>query len=315
MSRRRPKLLILVAPATALALAFACPTPSRAAVVERFETDPLLPGNANAFAGEGDVDAHFAYLPEEPPHFRGDRPGALRVLYDTTLPAGRISAPLGQVLSLDDDFDLGAILTIRSEGYDASPDGFDQIAFGLWNSRTTGLARTAFPSDSFDLLEFDYFANVTPFGGPFLSPSVFGGNVADNAFFNFSFASSQVALPLDVPLLCRLHYGAGPRALTVTVSRIVRGVSLEPIPGAAVTVDLFGIRPTFLLDSLGVAAYTEGFPSLHAQVDYDLLYQGALPLPFAAPGRRVRSATAPPATPGAGSGRGVRPGTRIPSQN
>src|SRR5206468_7449410 len=35
-----------------------------------------------------------------------------------------------------------AILTIRSAGFAASPVGFSQIAFGLWNSHTTGLGRT-----------------------------------------------------------------------------------------------------------------------------------------------------------------------------
>jgi hypothetical protein len=31
---------------------------------------------------------------------------------------------------------------------------------------------------------------------------------------------------------------------------------------------------------VGIAAYGEGWPSLRAEVDYDLLYVGALPAPF-----------------------------------
>ena len=119
-----------LAAAAALLLALSA-APARAAVVERFDTDPLAPGGSVPFFGDGDVASHFAWLPDEPPHFPGDRSGTLRVLYDTTLPAGRIATPLGQVLSLDEDASFGAILTIRPEGYVATPEGFDQIAFGL----------------------------------------------------------------------------------------------------------------------------------------------------------------------------------------
>ncbi|HKN46910.1 MAG TPA: hypothetical protein VJ144_02960, partial [Candidatus Polarisedimenticolia bacterium] len=203
----------------ALAVAAVLVVPARAAaaggpVVERFERNPLTGQSFNPFFPDGDVDGHFAYLPGEPPHFPGDRAGSLRVLYDTTVPAGRLATPLGRMLSIDDGFSFGAILTIRSEGFEATPDGFDQIAFGLWNASTTGIERTGFPSDSFDLIEFDYFPNVSPaFGGPFLSPTVFGGDVGGNAFNNFTFASTEVALPLDVPLLCQAEYAASTRRL------------------------------------------------------------------------------------------------------
>ncbi|HEX9506357.1 MAG TPA: hypothetical protein VGA62_10175, partial [Acidimicrobiia bacterium] len=93
----------------------AAPPAARAAVVERFAADPLAAQGTNPFFLEGDVPGHFTFLPQEPPHFPGDREGTLRVLYDTTVPAARIATPLGRVLSLDDDFGFGAILTIRSE--------------------------------------------------------------------------------------------------------------------------------------------------------------------------------------------------------
>jgi hypothetical protein len=47
-------------------------------------------------------------------------------------------------------------------------------------------------------------------------------------------------------------------------------------------VPLTGLDPTYLVDVLGIAAYGEGWPSLRAEVDYDLLYAGELPAPFAA---------------------------------
>ena len=256
------------------------PAASRAAVVERFGGDPLAGASDLPFFAEGDVGARFAYIPGTPPRFPGDRPGSLRVLYDTTLPAARLSTPLSSSFALDRDFAFGAVLTLRSEGFQASPDGFSQISFGLWNASTTGFGRTLFPSDSFDLVEFDYFANVTDFGGPFLSPTVFGGRTGDNAFFNFAFVSVETSLPRDVPLLCVLRYAAADRILRVTVSRPLRGLIFEPVPGAVATVDLSRLDPTFLLDVIGIAAYTEGAPSLHAEVDYDLLYTGVLPQPL-----------------------------------
>jgi hypothetical protein len=262
-----------------LALAAAA-TPARAGVVARFDQDPLQPGASPAFTGVGDTAARFTFVGGTRPRFPGDRRGSLRVLYDTTLDTGRIGVPLGTVLSLDDDVRFGAVLTIRSAGFAADPNGFSQIAFGLWNSRTTGLGRTLFPSDAFDLVEFDWFANVTSFGGPFLSPSIFGGNLDGNAFDNFTFMSAETPLPFDVPLLCEGVYDAATRTLTVTVSRRLRGVQFEPIPGAEVSVDVSTLHPGYLVDTLGIAAYGEGFASLHAEVDYDLLWVGPRPAPL-----------------------------------
>ena len=270
---RRFALLALLAGAAAF--------PARAATA-RLASDPLLPGGATPFFAEGDAASRFHYIASTNPRFAGDRRGSLRVLYDTTLPTGRIGAPIGAVLSLDEDFRFGAVLTIRSAGFAADPNGFSQIAFGLWNAHTTGLGRTLFPSDAFDLVEFDWFANVTAFGGPFLSPSIFGGSVGANAFDNFAFQSAEVALPLDVPLLCEGVYDAATRTLKFTVSRHVKGARFDPVPGAEATVDLATIDPGFLVDTFGIAAYGEGWPSLRAEVDYDLLWVGTAPPPLSA---------------------------------
>lgn len=279
MTRRRPlrrfALLTLLACAATL---------QAQAATARLDADPLAPGGPVPFFAEGDTAARFTWVADTRPRFGGDRRGSLRVLYDTTLPTGRICAPIGAVLSLDDDFRFGAVLTIRSAGFAADPNGFSQIAFGLWNAHTTGLGRTLFPSDAFDLVEFDWFANVTSFGGPFLSPSIFGGSVGANAFDNFAFQSAEIALPLDVPLLCEGVYEAATRTLTVTVSRHVRGPRFEPIPGATALVDLASLDPAFLVDTFGIAAYGEGWPSLHAEVDFDLLWAGTAPVPLSVAG-------------------------------
>lgn len=275
MTRRRP--LLRFALLTLLACGAALPV--RAATA-RLDSDPLRPGGPVPFFAEGDAAARFTWVADTRPRFSGDRRGSLRVLYDTTLPTGRLGAPIGSVLSLDEDFRFGAILTIRSAGFAADPSGFSQVAFGLWNAHTTGLGRTLFPSDTFDLVEFDWFANVTMFGGPFLSPSIFGGRVGANAFDNFAFQSAEVALPFDVPLHCEGVYVAATRTLTVTVSRHVGGPRFDPIPGAVTTVDLSSLDPGFLVDTFGIAAYGEGWASLHAEVDFDLLYTGTAPVPL-----------------------------------
>jgi hypothetical protein len=261
-------------------LALIAAVPARAGVVERFETDPIAGGGANPFVAEGDVAARFQHL-LTPPRFPGDRPGTLRVLHDTTLPTARIATPLGRVLSFDDDFELGAIMVIRSDGFAADPNGFSQIAFGLWNAATTGMGRTSYPSDAYDLVEVDFFANVTSFGGPFLTGSVAGGKVGDNAFNNFAFSAIESALPFDAPILIQARCSAATRRLRIVASRHLRGALFQPLPGAAVEIDLTRLAPTFLVDLLGIAGYGEGWPSLRAEVDYELLYEGPLPAPFA----------------------------------
>ncbi len=260
---------------------------ARADVVERFNRNPLVGRGGNRFFTEGNPDERFTYLKRTPPHFAGDGRGSLRVLYDTTRPQARISTPLGEVVSFDEDFEFGAILTIRSQDFFADPNGFSQIAFGLWNSSTTGFGRTLFPSDSFDLLEFDYFPNLTSFGGPFITPSVFGGEVGGNAFFNFNFLSSETALPFDVPLLCQFVHDGATRRLTLRIGRLEGKAIFREIPGSRTSLDTGALNPTFLVDMLGIAAYFEGFASLRVSVDYDLLYFGDLPSPFVFGRQRV----------------------------
>jgi hypothetical protein len=285
MSRPRPASLALVFLSLILSAGAGLATAdvaglATADVVERFNRNPLTGRGGNHFFTEGDPGERFTYVRRTPPRFPGDGRGSLRVLYDTTRPQARISTPLGTVVSFDDDFEFGAILTIRSADFYADSNGFSQIAFGLWNSSTTGSGRTLFPSDSFDLLEFNYFPNLTSFGGPFITPSLFGGEVGGNAFFNFTFLSVETALPFDVPLLCRFVHDGTTRRLTLQIGRLDRSATFREIPGGRVIVDTGALNPTFLVDVVGIAAYFEGFASLRASVDYDLLYFGDLPSPI-----------------------------------
>ncbi|HYV84478.1 MAG TPA: hypothetical protein VFB49_01070, partial [Patescibacteria group bacterium] len=98
MTRSNPIRIALLLPLLLLAVpgAAGAAQPSGPVFVARFGTDPLA---GSIFQPEGDVVSRFTWIGKERPHFAGDRPGTLRVLYDTTLPTGRLSAPLGTVLS------------------------------------------------------------------------------------------------------------------------------------------------------------------------------------------------------------------------
>ena len=78
-----------------------------------------------------------------------------------------------------DDFSLEMEFEILSAGFSASSEDFIQISFGLSHSTRTGLIRTGSQpsfgdSDTFDVVEFTYFPNVSIFGGPNLTPTTFG---------------------------------------------------------------------------------------------------------------------------------------------
>ena len=88
----------------------------------------------------------------------------------------------------------------------ADPNGFFQISWGLWSSTTTGLERTgnpaSFAGDTFELLEFDYFPNASPFfGGPFLSPTAFGVANPDAPGFEGQGSFANAAFSFGVEML------------------------------------------------------------------------------------------------------------------
>lgn len=269
-------------------------------VVENFSDDPAdgvgeRPASGykkSLFTARG-AAARFTHERGTAERFRGDKKGSLRADHDSALPTGRYytTFPGGAAFTDDDDFVFGAALTIRREGFAADPFGFAQIAFALFDSRRTGDERTGtvdnYAVDTYSSLEWNYFPNVSPwFGGPFVSPSVFGDPIGD-AFANFAFGSSVATLRPGVPYLVELRYTAAERALRVTVHELPFGKGSKHkreatlVAEATTTVDLAGVSG-FRVDSLGVAAFRDGFNdfapsgrSLRAVVDYDLLFSGA----------------------------------------
>lgn len=280
----RPRAMLLAA----LAVVPLCVTAPAAAtaVVHDFSRDPLDgSGHLPVFSTRGPADA-FVHDPGAAPRFAGDRRGSLAVTYDSTRPTARIFAPLERPLTAGDDFVLGAVLTIRT-GMEADPFGFHPVAFGLFNGSTTGDDRTGdlddFRADTFDTLEMAYFPNVSPlFGGPWLSAAGFGAPQGDDAFLDFAFGSVAAAVQPGTTCLVMLRHDAQARTLTLDLWEAGEGGRWIARPGARVTADLSGLDG-FLVDTLGIAAYHDGFNvfsqsgrSLHAVVDYDLLFAAVL---------------------------------------
>lgn len=257
-------------------------SPSRAVVVS-FERDPLA---SKLAVRDGDVASRVRWQ-DDAPAFRGDRRGSISAHFDARADVARLGWVLPQPLDERDSFTLYALATIEPEGFFADPNGYFQISWGLWNSATTGTDRTGSPdnfaADSFDLVEFNYFPNESPFfGGPFVTPTVLGGADRKNplfeflgAFANSSFGSSQVSLPLGVPLLIATRHDAEQQALTTRVWRIASDGSLEEIVDARAQAPLATLsRPQFTLDRFGLTLWHDGFSGETPALDARVTFQG-----------------------------------------
>ena len=255
-------------------------------VVSDFSSDPTQRhGNDPVFFVRGPGAGQFVHDPSSPARFSGDARGSLAVTYDSLAPTSRFFTTFPGGFTQDDDFVFGAVITIRPDGFAADPFGFHPIAFSLFNAATTGDDRTGdlsdFSADTFDTLEFAYFPNVSPFfGGPFLSPDVFSRQVAPDAFAGFAFGSVAFNMQTGVTYLVEMEHSAAARTLSARVSFVRDDGAAIPLPGGAVVVDLSRLDG-FLVDSLGISAYYDGFNlfassgrSLLATVDYDLIYSG-----------------------------------------
>jgi len=163
----------------------------------------------------------------------------------------------------------------------------------LWNTTSTGLNRTgdtaSFAGDTFELIEFDYFPNVSPFfGGPFVGPGVFGRAAVDDPSFEFSGSfvnftglfDLEVALPLDVPLLAVLEHRPGLDAMPVQVYRIVGAQAVLPLQGAVglVPLDLLSLR-AYEVDAVGLTLWHDGFSGPSPSVTATLTYHALIVVP------------------------------------
>jgi hypothetical protein len=245
---------------------------------------------------EGDTAGRLSWSFDRPA-YPGDQPGSLTALHDSSVPAGRLGFTLPRPFTEEDTFTAAAVFVLEPDGFSADPLGFFQISWGLWNSATTGLERTGTPADfagdTFELLEFAYFPNLSPFfGGPFLSPALFGAADADNSLFpvlgsfaNFAFGSVEVELPLGEVLLGVVEHRPDEDAVVISVHQVLGGSRLLPLPGAVTVIPTAALGvPLYELNTFGLTLWTDGFggdePALQARVTYHRL--------VARPGRPVR---------------------------
>ncbi|MEM7245312.1 MAG: hypothetical protein AAF533_08205 [Acidobacteriota bacterium] len=226
-----------------------------------FTSDPLAGGDL-VIDGPGDP-AQISWDAEAE---------ALRVQLDSGEPSVRASWALPGTLDGNDDFRFGVVMTL--EELIASPADFFQVAVALLNGTTTGLNRTGTApifgdADVFDMVEITYFPNVTAFGGPSLSPSIFGSELpGSDAFGNFAgvFGSASDlgdnqpplidALPTCVPLELVVEHSAGSGLLLTSVRRL-DGPRSRVLFTGLVPLDLSGLHAadTFELDRAAVTSY------------------------------------------------------------
>jgi hypothetical protein len=269
-----------------------------------FDHDPLRTPTTSI--SEGSVGERLRWELDAP-KFNGDAPGSLRALYRSDLPSARLGWSTTTPLTERDAFTLWTIVTIESEDFAADPFGFHQISWGLWNAGTTGLQRTGTPTnfaaDTFDLLEWDYFPNVSPFfGGPFVTPTAFGAANRQDPFFdlfgaftNVSFGSVEYPLPLDQPLLVSLEHDPTTQRLRTQIWLIAADGSLQLAVDATALAAIDALPlAQFDLTRFGLTLWQDGFtgptPSLQAVVRFEAigLWLGSLPLEITDIGRLLQ---------------------------
>jgi hypothetical protein len=227
---------------------------------EFFDDDPL---QASGTVVAGQALARLSWQ-SDGPAFPGDVPGSLSAVYNASLPAGWFGWSLPGTFDAEATFSAAAAFVIRSDGFSAEATGLDR----------TGSFQN-FAADTFELIEFDYYPNVSPFfGGPFLAPSVFGAEVDGDAFANFtSLFDLDVALPLDTPLLAVLEHRPDLDVVVLGVHRIVDSGRVVPLDGAVGGAPLaFLSLREYDLDTIGLTLWKDSFggptPALVATLDF-----------------------------------------------
>jgi hypothetical protein len=263
------------------------------AASDDFSSNPLAGGSPWTFGLGDNSHGQFSWSP-----------GALTVHVDSSLPTARLDLPLGMALGDSTSFVLSARFSFHVTS--APDDQFAQFAFGLTNAAVSGGDRTGslanFDSaNTYHTIEFDYFPNVSQFfGGPTLSPAVFGGPDG-SAFNNFAsiFGPDSVLgdnttgiteLPQDTLLEARLNYDGPTKTLTMSMFAVGPGdvLSLLDTELVPLDIDAFGssydpFNP-FVVDTLSIMAYHDGFttaedPSLAGDITFDRIGVTVAPEP------------------------------------
>jgi hypothetical protein len=258
---------------------------------ESFSTDPT---NMWSYGIGDNGHAQIIWNSTAPQAWTGDAIGALNVHLDSSLPTVRFQRPLGVTLTDTNSFTLSTIFSFNV--ISAPGDQLMQIAFGLVSSALSGGDRTGsltnfYSDNTFHTVEFDYFPNVSMmFGGPTLTPTVFGAQVSSNAdaFSNIAsiFGDASLlnthtngitSLPQNVTLRADLVYNGTTRTITLTMSQVNSNGTLTvldtELPSLTLTSSFYDASFPFQVDSLAIMAYHDGFtttnePSLIADLQF-----------------------------------------------
>jgi hypothetical protein len=258
--------------------------PAAHAVSDNFSTNPLTSGAWSFGVGDNSHN-QFTWTP-----------GALSVHLDSSLPTARLDLPLGTTLSDSSSFLLTARLSFHITS--APGDQAAQIAFGLTNHTLTGGDRTGTPANfssdnTFNTVEFNYFPNVSPsFGGPTLTPAVFGGSSGGDAFSNFAAIFGDASnlgshsppgitqLPQDTVLEAHLAYNGASKIATLTMYQVDSHGALTQLNTGPLELDLgafgggYDATNPFLVDSLSIMTYQDGFTTpAETSLVGDITYQ------------------------------------------
>jgi hypothetical protein len=259
--------------------------PGDIAWTENFANDPIVAGRFHIPAGHD--GSRFTYNGAEP---------RLTVHYDTILPTAWYTRPIdaasSRTLGLCDDFQFSVTFRVRSAGFFADPGHYAQIGWGLLNSSTTGIDRSGGGGGSyaFDVVAFDYFANVSPlFGGPTLGPVLIHSNTGKGFFgaIEFSFgdeteidtSQGDAGIGLDTLYTSSVAYDGGSQIATL---RLMHGATPQAInangAGGAggfdddpTTTQTFVFSPAaFEVDSFSLMAWQDTFNTDSSSVTADV---------------------------------------------
>lgn len=193
--------------------------------VESFIDDPVAAGRFHLHEGDA---TRFIY--------RADT-HTLSAHYDTLQPTTRLVRDLCRPLTEVDSFTYAVVFRINSAGFVADARRNAQIAFGLMNAVSTGLDRVygADGQGAFDLVSFDYYPNITTFGGPSAGPTLINKNTGGSfsSAINFEFGPEtqlndpgEGPLPKDVWLTAEVRYRGPVRQAKL---RILQGSTPLPV--------------------------------------------------------------------------------------
>lgn len=245
---------------------------------ETFSTDPIAEGRLVVHDGDA---GRFVY---------DETNDLMTASYDTDLATARLIHDLGESFTHEDNFTITFDFEILSVGFFADPCASAQIAMGAMNSATTGTDRAGGTGgDAFDIVTFDYFPNVTAFGGPSLGPASINTDTGAAYFDHLDFEfgpetnmSVEGSLPMDTTLTAEIVYDSCTRIMTLTVADSVGPMAINTdgagnvfggLDGDETTIQTINTMP-FVIDSVGILLWEDTYggaactgPTVHADVE------------------------------------------------